>query len=64
MLKLGCLERKKKELEVQKGQSGLLPIFGFLSRQRFLGSYRNSECSVAIGVGPGRAFWVVIRNFG
>ena len=24
-------KKKKKKLEVQKGQSGLLPIFGFLS---------------------------------
>ena len=62
MLKLGCLERKKRELEVQKGESGLLPIVGFLSRQIFLGSCRNSGCSVATGVGPGRAFWVVTRN--
>ena len=49
---------------MQKCQSGPLPIFGFLLRQRFLGSCRNSECSVATGVGPSRAFWVVTRNSG
>ena len=64
MLKLGFLEKKKKELEVQKGKSGLLPIFGFLSQQRFLGSCHDSECSVATGVGPGKAFWVATRNSG
>ena len=56
--------KKKRELEVQKGQSGLLPILSFLLQQRFLGSCRDNECSVAAGVGLGKVFWVATRNSG
>ena len=46
---------------MQKGHSGLRPIFRFLSRQSFLAPCRDSGFGVATRVGLARCFWVATK---